>query len=207
MLDKLRKIADALDAAGHLEIAGEIDQVMKAAQGLAPRSLQQGNPNAGYTDPSKVKVRTKGRGGQQALPGPATHETPGQRAEPEVPTVPNKPLPPAKNSSMLVELHAIATELDRAGHFDLADQVENILAKSAKSKKNWMQDAVNPKEKGELRKKMKAKPGESIPDSKLKSEKKKLQEKAKGDKKLSKADRERLSQIQFALNARKSKKK
>jgi hypothetical protein len=52
---------------------------------------------------------------------------------------------------------------------------------------------------------MKAPKGKDIPVSKLKSEKKRLQEKGKGDKKMTKADREKLQQIQFALNARKKK--
>lgn len=74
-------------------------------------------------------------------------------------------------------------------------------------KKKWMQEAVNPKEKGELHRKMGIPEDEEIPTEKLEKKKKQLQEKGKGDKKLSDADRETLSQIQFALNARKSKKK
>ena len=72
----------------------------------------------------------------------------------------------------------------------------------AKSEK-WMQKAVNPKEKGELHKKLKVPADEKIPTALLKKKKKELQEKAKGDKKLTKAERELLGQVQFALNARK----
>lgn len=72
------------------------------------------------------------------------------------------------------------------------------------AKKKWMQEAVNPKEKGELRKKLKVPEGKKIPTSLLKKKKKELQEKAKGDKKLTPAEKELLGQVIFALNARKA---
>jgi hypothetical protein len=72
------------------------------------------------------------------------------------------------------------------------------------TKKKWMQEAVNPKEKGELHKKLKVPADKKIPTALLKKKKKELQERAKGDKKLTKAEREMLGQIQFALNARKA---
>lgn len=72
------------------------------------------------------------------------------------------------------------------------------------SKKKWMQEAVNPKEKGELHKKLKVPADKKIPTALLRKKKKELQERAKGDKKLTKAERELLGQIQFALNARKA---
>ena len=74
-----------------------------------------------------------------------------------------------------------------------------------KKDKKWMQKAVNPKEKGELHKKLKVPTDEKIPTALLKKKKKELQNKAKGDRKLSKTDKELLGQIQFALNARKAK--
>jgi len=72
------------------------------------------------------------------------------------------------------------------------------------SKKKWMQEAVNPKEKGELHKKLKVPADKKIPTALLKKKKKELQERAKGDKKLTKAERELLGQVIFALNARKA---
>lgn len=107
--------------------------------------------------------------------------------------------------NLVEELNAIAKELNAAGLKSHASKVNDIIAVAKKEK--WMQKAVNPKEKGELRKKMKAKPGEALSLTELEKEKKRLQEKGKGDKKLSPADREKLQQIIFAINAKKSKKK
>jgi len=77
----------------------------------------------------------------------------------------------------------------------------------AKGKDNkWMQGAVSLEEKGELHKKLKIPKDKKIPTSLLKKKKKELQERAEGDKKLTKAERELLGQIQFALNARQSRK-
>ena len=77
----------------------------------------------------------------------------------------------------------------------------------AKGKDNkWMQGAVSLEEKGELHKKLKIPQDKKIPTSLLKKKKKELQQKAEGDKKLTKAERELLGQIQFALNARQSRK-
>ena len=73
-----------------------------------------------------------------------------------------------------------------------------------KKKNKWMQGAVNLEEKGELHKKLKVPADKKIPTALLKKKKKELQERAKGDKKLTKAERELLGQIQFALNARKA---
>lgn len=70
--------------------------------------------------------------------------------------------------------------------------------------KKWMQKAVNPKEKGELHKKLKVPADKKIPTALLKKKKKQLQDRAKGDKKLTKAERELLGQVIFALNARKA---
>jgi hypothetical protein len=104
---------------------------------------------------------------------------------------------------MYDRLFKLAEFLDEHGLFFEADVIDEFLNKAAKEK--WMQKAVNPKEKGELREKMKTPKGEKIPISELEAKKKRLQEKGKGDKKLSEKDRETLSQIQFALNARRSK--
>jgi len=75
---------------------------------------------------------------------------------------------------------------------------------AGKKKNKWMQGAVNLEEKGELHKKLKVPADKKIPTALLKKKKKELQERAKGDKKLTKAEREMLGQIQFALNARKA---
>lgn len=75
---------------------------------------------------------------------------------------------------------------------------------TAKKKSKWMQGAVNLEEKGELHKKLKVPTDKKIPTALLKKKKKELQERAEGDKKLTKAERELLGQIQFALNARKA---
>ena len=75
---------------------------------------------------------------------------------------------------------------------------------AAKKIEKWMQKAVNPKEKGELHKKLDVPADKKIPTSLLKKKKKELQARAEGDKKLTKAERELLGQIQFALNARKA---
>lgn len=107
---------------------------------------------------------------------------------------------------MFDELKAIANDLDAKGHYDLADEIDHILTEAAKSSKKWMQKAVNPKEKGELHRKLNIAEDKEIPTALLEKKKKQLQEKGKGDKKMSKEDRETLSQIVFALNARKSKK-
>lgn len=74
----------------------------------------------------------------------------------------------------------------------------------AKKTEKWMQEAVDPKKKGDLHKKLNIPQDKKIPTALLKKKKKQLQEKAKGDKKLNKADKEMLGQIQFALNVRKS---
>ena len=73
-----------------------------------------------------------------------------------------------------------------------------------KKKNKWMQGAVNLEEKGELHKKLKVPADKKIPTALLKKKKKELQARAEGDKKLTKAERELLGQIQFALNARKA---
>ncbi len=75
---------------------------------------------------------------------------------------------------------------------------------AAKKKNKWMQGAVNLEEKGELHKKLKVPADKKIPTALLKKKKKELQARAEGDKKLTKAERELLGQIQFALNARKA---
>lgn len=105
---------------------------------------------------------------------------------------------------MLNKLAELGDFLDSQSFFEEADIVDGLLS-IAKDKK-WMQKAVNPKEKGELRKKLNVPEGETIPMSLLQSKKKELQEKSKGDKRLTESERELLGQIQFAINARKSKK-
>ena len=75
---------------------------------------------------------------------------------------------------------------------------------ATKKSEEWMRKAVNPKDKGELHKKLDVPADEKIPTSLLKKKKKELQARAEGDKKLTKAERELLGQIQFALNARKA---
>lgn len=70
----------------------------------------------------------------------------------------------------------------------------------------WMQKAVDPKKKGELHTKLGIPQDETIPMSTLTAKKKELQKKGEGDKKLSAADKETLSQIQFAINAKRAKK-
>jgi len=106
------------------------------------------------------------------------------------------------------KLLRVAQELDQRGEFVLADELDNILLSEAKkSDKKWMQKAVNPKEKGELRKKMKKGPKSKLTISELEVKKKRLQEKGKGDKKMSDADRETLQQVVFAINAIRSSKK
>lgn len=107
---------------------------------------------------------------------------------------------------LLNELAKVAKDMGNAGLVSFASRIEDLVVE-AKKKNLWMQEAVNPKEKGELRKKMKKKPGETLSLSELEKEKKRLQEKGKGDKKLSPADREKLQQIIFAINAMKAKKK
>ena len=104
---------------------------------------------------------------------------------------------------MLKILAKLGDDLDRLGYEKYADKVTDLLQKISEEK--WMQKAVNPKEKGELHEKLNVPKDETIPTSLLEKKKKQLQEKGEGDKKLSPADRETLSQIQFALNARKSK--
>lgn len=94
-------------------------------------------------------------------------------------------------------------ELDIAGFHVEADVIDKILKKVSADK--WMQDAVNPKEKGELHQKLNVPKDETIPVSKLESKKQELHEKSKGEKTLTDAERELLGQIQFALNARKAK--
>jgi hypothetical protein len=205
MLTKLKALADDLDAQGDLVLANQVDEIMKEAQGfgtLVPRDLKA-DPMAGYTDPSKVKVHTHRPEdtpivGDPKLKGPAPIKDPRQ-----LPPTKKKPAPLPRKADMVSELLAIAGDLDDAGHYEFASELDAIVTEAAK--KDWMSKAVNPKEKGELRKKMKAKEGDKIPTAKLEAEKKKLQEKGKGDKKMSKKDREKLSQIIFALNARKSK--
>jgi len=76
-----------------------------------------------------------------------------------------------------------------------------------KGNKKWMQGATNPKEKGELSKKLGIPEKDNIPMSLLLKKKKALQAKGEGDKKLSKSDRETLDQIIFAINSKNSKKK
>ena len=75
---------------------------------------------------------------------------------------------------------------------------------ATKKSEKWMQKAVNPKEKGELHKKLDVPADKKIPTALLKKKKKELQARAEGDKKLTKAERELLGQIQFALIARKA---
>lgn len=103
---------------------------------------------------------------------------------------------------MLKILAKLGEDLDSAGCVVEADFVDAMLKKIAEKK--WMQKAVNPKEKGELHRKLNIPEDEKIPTSVLEEKKKKLQEKGKGDKKLLKSERETLQQIQFALNARKA---
>lgn len=98
-----------------------------------------------------------------------------------------------------------ADQLDAAGFEIEASTLDKIISKVAKKEK-WMQKAVNPKEKGELHRKLNVPENQEIPVSKLHAKKKELQAKGEGDKTLSESDRETLSQIQFALNARKTKK-
>lgn len=73
-----------------------------------------------------------------------------------------------------------------------------------KEEKKWMQKAVNPKEKGELHRKLGIPEDENIPMETLEAKKKELQKKAEGDKKLTDAERELLGQVQFAINAKKA---
>jgi len=87
---------------------------------------------------------------------------------------------------------------------DIREMVREAI-REAKGEK-WMQKAVHPSRKGELRSKMGAKEGENIPLADLEKKKTALQKKGEGDKKLSAADRKELQQIIFAINARKAKK-
>lgn len=97
----------------------------------------------------------------------------------------------------------LGNKLDQAGYFKEADFIDLLVKKIAEEK--WMQKAVNPKEKGELHRKLNVPEGEEISTEKLEAKKREIQGKSEGDKTLSESDRETLSQIQFALNARKSK--
>ncbi|MFN9961162.1 MAG: hypothetical protein ACK55I_49415, partial [bacterium] len=67
----------------------------------------------------------------------------------------------------------------------------------AKSEKKWIQKTDM--KKGALHKKLNVPEDEKIPQSKLKSLKKELMNKAKGDKKLSAADSKLLKQVNLAL--------
>lgn len=75
-----------------------------------------------------------------------------------------------------------------------------------KEEKKWMQKATDPAKKGALSKKLGIPEDEDIPMETLEKKKKELEKKAEGDKKLTKAERETLGQVQFAINAKRAKK-
>ncbi len=89
-----------------------------------------------------------------------------------------------------------------------ADDILKLAAEfevSAKKKEKWMQKAVE--EPGALHKDLGIAKDKPIPTELLEKKKKTLMERGKGDKKLSEKDRKLLQRINFALNARKAKKK
>lgn len=101
---------------------------------------------------------------------------------------------------MLNNLKNLFATLKQAGKLNEAQNIEDMMVSLAEEK--WMQKATNPKEKGELHRKLNIPEDQEIPTEKLEAAKRRIQNKSKGDKKLSESDRELLSQIQFALNAR-----
>jgi len=89
-----------------------------------------------------------------------------------------------------------------------ADDILKLAAEfevSAKKKEKWMQKAV--KSPGALHKDLGLKEDTPISTEMLEKKKRVLMERGEGDKKLSEKDRKLLQRINFALNARKSKKK
>lgn len=108
----------------------------------------------------------------------------------------------------------VKDELDTSGDRPSLKKKERALnahlplSAKAKSKKKWMQNAVNKAETGELRSKYEKRfnvtldKDQTLSLSKLKQWKKELQAKGKGDKNMSDKDRETLQQIIFAINAK-----